>query len=75
MKTQAKATNATNAPQYLNVEETANVLRASVFFVRSEIKAGKLKASKVGRIYLIDVRDIEAYFEGLAVKTDAGNDD
>lgn len=49
-----------------NVEETAIVLHASPLTVREIIKRGELKASLVGRQYLITKASIDAFIEGRA---------
>lgn len=46
----------------ITTEEAAARLRMSIHFVRSEIKKGKLIASKIGKAYLIDEKDLDAYF-------------
>ena len=49
-----------------NVEEAAIVLHASPLTIREWIKSGELKASLVGRQYLITKPAIDAFIEGRA---------
>ena len=72
MKNQEKAT---NTQRLLKVEEVAEILRATVFFVRSEIKAGKLIGAKIGRAFLVEATDLDKYINERKVKTSADNHD
>jgi excisionase family DNA binding protein len=56
----------TPAHDIYNVEEAAIVLHASPLTIREIIKRGELKASLVGRQYLITRAAIDAFVEGRA---------
>ena len=47
--------------EYLTVKEVARILRKRPATVREYIKAGRLKAKKVGRDYRIAKRDLQAF--------------
>jgi excisionase family DNA binding protein len=49
-----------------NVEEAGFLLHLSVIAVRELIKSGELKASLIGRSYLITRASIDAYLEANA---------
>ena len=57
-----------NAHRFVTVEEAADILRVYIEFVRNEIKAGNLKAYKIGRAYIIEKPDLESYIKAREVK-------
>lgn len=48
-----------NAPQYLSIEQAAEVLGCSTVTIRREIQRGNLKASRFARRILIDADDLK----------------
>jgi excisionase family DNA binding protein len=52
---------------FLTVAECAARCRASVDFVRSQIRSGQLRARCVGRRYLVAVEDFEAFLASCVV--------
>lgn len=55
-------------PRFLTPAEVAEILRCHVKTVRAEIKAGRLKAAQVGRAFIIDTVDLEAFIKSRTVK-------
>jgi excisionase family DNA binding protein len=55
----------TELPDFLTVDEVAARLRMGPQGVRRAIRAGRLRARKVGRGYLIDLADLRAYLDAL----------
>jgi excisionase family DNA binding protein len=55
-------------PDYLTVEETAEVLGYSIEYVRRMLRNGKLSADKKAGIWLVYRDAVEAYKEGIAGK-------
>jgi excisionase family DNA binding protein len=61
--------NKVNQPsEFLSTAEAAKLLRISRVAVFKKIKKGKLKASKVGRSYLIAFKDLEPYINPNAAE-------
>lgn len=53
---------------FLNMKEVASKLRCSVFFVRNEVKRGKLKAVKFGRSLCVEDTELDKYIDNQEVK-------
>lgn len=51
-------------PNFYTLTELSKMLRVSLWVLREEIKAGKLKASKVGRTYYVAEPQLKAFIEG-----------
>jgi excisionase family DNA binding protein len=51
--------------QYLTLEEAANSLKVGVETLRRYIRAGKLKAAKVGRVWRVRSDEWEAFCHRL----------
>jgi excisionase family DNA binding protein len=47
------------------LDEVAGALRTTVFVVRSAIKAGRLKAYKIGREYRVTQEGLDAYLKAV----------
>lgn len=58
-------------PRFLTTQEVADILRSTRKFIRSEIEAGALKASFIGRVFLIEADDLEEYINERRVKPSA----
>jgi excisionase family DNA binding protein len=54
-------TAATRTPALLSVEQVAQILTLNVRTVRSYVRSGALKASRIGKQYRIGVADLEAF--------------
>jgi excisionase family DNA binding protein len=49
------------ARQYLSIEEVADLLGVNYQLIYRLVRAGELPAARLGRVYRIDRRDLEAY--------------
>lgn len=58
----------TQKQRFLTPAEVAEILRCHVKTVRTDIKTGDLKAVKVGRAFIIDTADLEAFIKARTVK-------
>lgn len=61
----------TQKQRFLTPAEVAEILRCHVKTVRSEIKSGQLKASRVGRAFIVETADLESFIKEKAVKSHA----
>lgn len=57
--------------RYMSVQEAANVLGCSVFYIRKQIKLGKLPAIRRGNQFAIEPSDFAQFIESLKVKAHA----
>lgn len=58
----------TQKKRFLTPIEVAEILRCHVKTVRAEIKAGHLKAARVGRAFIVETVDLEAFIKSRTVK-------
>lgn len=54
-------------PRFLTSQEVADILRVNIEYIRDEIKAGNLRAYKVGRAFIIEDKDLEDYIKARVV--------
>lgn len=59
--------------RFFTPAEVAEILRCHVKTVREEIKAGHLKAARVGRAFIVDTIDLEAFIQMRKVKAGCAN--
>lgn len=59
------------AKELLTTDEVAKQLRTDAYSVREWIRAGALRAAKVGRRYLVTQEDVDAFVEARATTTRA----
>ena len=52
----------------LTPEEVSDRLRVSRWTVMDYLRAGRIKGRKVGRLWRITERDLQAFIEGLAME-------
>lgn len=50
-------------PTLFTVDEAAEILRCSAYFVRDELKRKQLRGSKIGREWRIKPADLDTYVE------------
>ena len=53
---------------YLTCEQVAEIAKCSIYCVREAIKAGKLKAFKPGKQYVVSPEGVEEWVKSCAVK-------
>jgi len=52
-------------PEYLTPEQVAETLQITVATIRRYIRDGKLKASKLGRVYRVSRAEVERFMREL----------
>jgi len=61
-----------NENAFYNLKDLAEGIGITIFTFRNWIKAGRLKASRVGKAYLISGRDLKAFLSTGTRTTPAG---
>jgi excisionase family DNA binding protein len=61
--------------QVLSIKDAATILDVHPDTIRRAIKAGKLKAAKIGRDYKIAKSELDRYFQAMGGTSLFGDDD
>jgi excisionase family DNA binding protein len=51
--------------RWLRIHEAAEYVGCTLYFMRELIRNRRIQPTKIGKVFIIDVHDIDAYIEGL----------
>jgi putative molybdopterin biosynthesis protein len=57
-----------NKKEFMTAQETADTLRVNVMTIYRYIKAGKIKAYKIGKEFRIDKEEFDKFLENMKTK-------